>query len=163
MKEYLKEQLERTNYWLSFSEAKNGALVAVNVGVIAVCVQMKSVFSLVDIMVCVLFLVSTLFCLLSFNTNLTNKYKSKENTGYNSELNLSFYGDIARIQNVEEYLDLVKERYHLPLDHEQMCYDLAEEVMINSKIAIIKFNLFKRAVFTDIFAVLVLMIGIILA
>ena len=29
MKEYLKEQLERTNYWLSFSEAKNGALVAV--------------------------------------------------------------------------------------------------------------------------------------
>ena len=30
MKEFLTEQLERTNYWLAFAEAKNVGLVALN-------------------------------------------------------------------------------------------------------------------------------------
>ena len=36
MLEYLKEQLERSNYWLTFSESKNAALVAFNVAIIAI-------------------------------------------------------------------------------------------------------------------------------
>lgn len=32
---HFEEQLERTNYWLSFAEAKNGAIIAINVALIA--------------------------------------------------------------------------------------------------------------------------------
>lgn len=161
MKEYFKEQLDRTNYWLSFLEAKNGALIAVNVGIIAVCVQISSMCFFIQALVFVLFLLSTLVCLLSFYPNLSDKFIGKKRED-DSEVNLSFYGDIARIKDVKTYMNLVKEKYHLPLDYEEMCLDLAAEVMINSKIAITKYKLFKRAVLVDVFAVLVFCIGIIL-
>ncbi len=32
---HFEEQLEKTNYWLSFAEAKNGAIIAINVALIA--------------------------------------------------------------------------------------------------------------------------------
>ena len=32
---HFENQLERTNFWLSFAEAKNGAIIAINVALIA--------------------------------------------------------------------------------------------------------------------------------
>ena len=33
---HFENQLERTNYWLSFAEAKNGAIIAINVALITI-------------------------------------------------------------------------------------------------------------------------------
>ena len=35
---HFENQLERTNFWLSFAEAKNGAIIAINVALIAVLI-----------------------------------------------------------------------------------------------------------------------------
>ena len=79
MKEYLKEQLERTNYWLSFSEAKNGALVALNIALMAVCTQVSNMNVVFCSLTCIILLVSSVFCLWSFYPNLSNKTQTNQN------------------------------------------------------------------------------------
>lgn len=55
MLEYLKEQLERSNYWLTFSESKNAALVAFNVAIIAIIGEIaNSNMCLLGLVICLL-------------------------------------------------------------------------------------------------------------
>lgn len=164
MKEYLKEQLERTNYWLSFSEAKNGALVALNVAFMAVCTQISNMSVVFCSLTCIILLVSSVFCLLSFYPNLSNKFQRNPN-GVVTNANLIFYGDIAKMQNKNMYINSVKNRYHINVntDETEQCDDLATEILINSQITILKYKLFKNAVRVDICAIIVFIVGIICA
>lgn len=164
MKNFLIEQLERTNYWLSFSEAKNAALVALNVAIIAVCTQIDMLGMIMQVVLCILFLVSTACCLLSFSPNLKNKADGR-GVDTIENCNLIFYGDIAKLGASDTYMSCVKDRYKLEVDEDEkyLYEDLAEEIVINSQIAVGKYRMFKKAIFIDILAVVVLAISLIVA
>ena len=164
MEDFLKEQLDRSNYWLSFSEAKNAALVALNIAIIAVCTQVDIFGVIMQVVLCIMFLISTICSLISFYPNLKNKAKEQ---GENSieNCNLVFYGDIAKISDSKVYINCVKTRYQLnmPEDKKHICEDLAEEIVINSEIATSKYRLFKKAIFVDMMAIVFFIICLIIA
>lgn len=164
MKEFLETQLERTNYWLSFSEAKNAALVALNVAIIAVCTQVDMFGIIMQIVLCVLFFCSTVCCLLSFNPNLKNKADA-QNFDTIDNCNLLFYGDVAKLGDSDSYISCVRDRYKLEYEeNEKYLYgDLAEEIVINSQIAVWKYRMFKYAIYGDILSIVVFVACLIIA
>lgn len=164
MKDFLTEQLDRTNYWLSFSEAKNAALVALNIAIIAVCTQIDIFSMIMQVILCVLFLASTICCLISFHPNLKSE---TDNQGeyYTKNKNLVFYGDISKIKDANSYIDAIKYRYKLDMCEKEknICEDLAVEIVINSKIAMSKYHLFRKAIYLDIMALVVFSLCMIIA
>ena len=164
MKDFLIEQLERTNYWLSFSEAKNAALVALNIAIIAVFTQVDILGMVLQSVFCIFFLASTLCCLISFSPNLKNK-ADEQNVEFIKNCNLIFYGDIAKLSDSDTYLSCVKNRYKFEFDENEkyLFKDLAEEIVINSQIAVRKYRMFKNAMVIDVLAVVILVISLVVA
>lgn len=162
MLEYLKEQLDRTNYWLAFSETKNAALVAFNVAVVAAIGKFTSVniwiWALSDFMI----MVSTFICLLSFIPK--SSMKKLCNDQNNQEINLLYYADIAKLET-EMYLEKVRNEYHLHIIkwEEEICKDFAEEIIVNSRIAVRKYKLFKYAVMVDLMCIILFIMFILIA
>lgn len=154
------EQLERTNYWLSFAEAKNGAIIAINVALTAGLITVfdkAPIFCAIAISV---FLVSCIVSLISFipNTKSRPDKNEIENTG---EKNLLFYVDIASIGTIEEYIKLSINRYFPDEEMDivnELVYDLASEVLINSRITVKKYKNFKNAVKIDFIALVMTII-----
>lgn len=110
MLEYLKEQLDRINYWLAFSETKNAALVAFNVAVVAAIGKFTSVNIWIGGLSDFLIMVSTFICLISFIPK--SSMKKICNDQNNQEINLLYYADIAKLET-EMYLEKVRNEYHL--------------------------------------------------
>lgn len=78
MKEFLENNLERTNYWLQFAEAKNGMILIINSTVATILFQIES-FGFVYYVLVILFLVTSLLALFSFTPNIaTNIYKTNQ-------------------------------------------------------------------------------------
>ena len=77
------------------------------------------------------------------------------------ELNLLFYGDVASIGTTERYIKLSINRYFsgkgMTLVN-KLVYDLASEVLINSRITVKKYNGFKNAVKVDFMALVLTII-----
>ena len=63
-----------------------------------------------QVVLCIMFLISTICSLISFYPNLKNKVKEQ---GENSidNCNLVFYGDIAKISDSKVYINCIKTRY----------------------------------------------------
>ena len=141
MKIFLEQQLERTNYWLSFAETKNGVLVAFNIAIIAVVAQIDKIPLEMQAVICILFSLSTLICFFSFFSNLRNKINNKEGENID-EFNLLFYNDIAKIKDTDMYLNALKGRYNLKIkENEKKLYeDFITEIVINSEIAVYNYN-----------------------
>lgn len=166
MLKYLKEQLERTNYWLAFSETKNAVLIAFNVAALTVVEKILSGNIWICAISYTLLFVSTFICLVSFIPCMSNNEKLVEDAQKKEkeEYNLVYYGDIAKLDK-ETYIEKVKNRYNLhTIEWEQeICDDIAKEIIENSKIAVRKYNLFKYAVLTDIVCIIFLVLVIIIA
>lgn len=164
MKDFLKEQLERTNYWLSFAEAKNAALVALNIAVIAVCTQIDFLDVTMQVLLCVLFIASTFCCLKSFSPKINNK-ATGDDTIATENYNLIFYADVVKIGNADKYLDKLQENYEFEFHEKEKneCRDLAEEIIINSEITMSKYRLFKKAIKIDMITILVFIVCLIIA
>lgn len=154
MKIFLEQQLERTNYWLSFAETKNGVLVAFNIAIIAVVAQIDKIPLEMQAVICILFSLSTLICFFSFFSNLRNKINNKEGENID-EFNLLFYNDIAKIKDTDMYLNALKGRYNLKIkENEKKLYeDFITEIIINSEIAVYKYNMFNKSMFIDAFSI----------
>lgn len=153
--EFLKEQLERTNYWLSFAEAKNGALVAINLATMAVIVELRSDEPVFCTIVLILLIFSSIVCLTSFFPNLKTHSENPKFNEDDSNLNILFYSDIAKLSE-EQYIKKIVTNYGNELDEETLdktiAKDYMSEVHINSCIAHRKFIMFKRAIKIDILA-----------
>ena len=164
MKEFLTEQLDRTNYWLTFSEAKNGALVALNIAIIAVCTQVDILSMIMQVTLCILFLASTICCLISFYPNLKDKTNDQSEDNVENS-NFVFYGDVAKIKDSETYINCLKNTYSIRMQQEEknICKDLAVEILINSKITMAKYGWFKKAVIIDVTALCFFIISLIIA
>lgn len=162
--EYLEKQLERTATWLSFAEAKNAALIALNVALIAVTINLFSTSPVLTVLTIITTVVSSILCLLSFFPNLSSKANNSGNTNYGKHPNLVYFKDIAECQSSQEYVDLLQSEYF----HSNNCVtkqiqDLAEEVLINSKITVEKYRWFAWAMKADIASFVLLVVMLIVA
>ena len=70
---HFENQLERTNYWLSFAEAKNGAIIAINVALIAVLITIFDKAPIFCVIAISCFLVSCTLSLISFIPNTKSR------------------------------------------------------------------------------------------
>ena len=164
MKEFLTEQLERTNYWLAFAEAKNVGLVALNIAIVAACTQITEIPIILRVLLCCLFLVAIMVSLVSFVSNLSGKI-GKKNKEDSNKYNLIFYRDVAKIKDVDTYLNALKINYKLEQkDEEKPLYkDFVTEIIINSEIAVYKYNMFNLAIAIDIGTIIIFIISLIVA
>ncbi len=162
--EHFEKQLEKTNYWLSFAEAKNGALIAINVALTAALITIFDKAPIFCIIAISCFLASCALSLFSFVPN--TKSRPDANAILNDdELNLLFFGDIALIGTTERYIELSINRYFSGrgTSTNALVYDLASEILINSRIALKKYEDFKWAVKIDFLAVFLTIIFLCLA
>ena len=157
---HFENQLERTNFWLSFAEAKNGAIIAINVALIAVLITIFDKAPIFCVIAISCFLASCTLGLISFIPNTKSRPDVNTMTS-GEELNLLFYGDVASIETTERYIELSINRYFsgrgMTLVN-KLVYDLASEVLINSWITIKKYNCFKNAVKLDFMALVLIII-----
>ncbi len=145
IEEHFEKQLQQTNYWLSFAEAKNAAIIVFNVTLIGLLFD--SLNHIMFLISSILFVVSCLISLYSFLPNMNSKAKNTIDEE-NCERNLIFYGDIAKIGKTEEYIKLTIKEYFPEVEDialSKLAKDAASEVHINSQITVNKMNLFKRA------------------
>lgn len=151
--DFLNSQLDRVNYWLSFAEAKNGALLALNVAALALLSDFDTDYTVIWTFVVLILLISCAASLWSFFP-ITKKPPCEKEANYKN--NLTFWGDIAACPS-GEYLNKVLQQY-FSQDAEsapsKLAQDMANEITSNSKIALRKYRLFKTALFLDVFAVL---------
>ncbi len=173
--DFLKEQLERTNYWLSFAEAKNGAVIALNIAIMTIMVDLYSYAPTLCTVVLSLLTVSCIICLISFLPDLKN-YKNNDNNQQYSimkklflklklhskkdysqdkskKINLLFYADIAKL-NEEQFIDSFKQSYENISKENSYVNKIEEdylsEIYLNSCIAKEKYELFSIAGIIDV-------------
>lgn len=147
IEEHFEKQLQQTNYWLSFAEAKNAAIIVFNVTLIGLLFDSLNENHIMFLISSILFVVSCLISLYSFLPNMNSKAKNTIDEE-NCERNLIFYGDIAKIGKTEEYIKLTIKEYFPEIEDialSKLAKDAASEVHINSQITVNKMNLFKRA------------------
>ena len=163
--DFFEKQFDKINYGLSFAEAKNGALIALNVAIMAALISIFEVIPVLSALIIILLVISSIICLLSFMPDLKNSCKEKNNTS-TTNLNLIYFSDIYKIESVHKYIELIRRNYfqnnNVSVD-DKLIYDLANEIMINSGIAVKKYEKFKAALKIDIIALLVMIVFIIAA
>lgn len=164
----LKEVFSLVNSWLTFAEAKNGAILSVFFGLLyAIKEQIKNNNTLIFLLFLGIFL-----SLISFYPNIHNfcimnkflDFFAKRNKP--NEIVKLFYADIAKkyIENgnikTEEYLIDFSRDYIKNFQSNNfsiLAKDYAKEIIINSKIALNKYQLFKLSLII-LFVVLIILL-----
>ena len=168
----LTEQLififENTNNWMKFAEAKNGALLILNSGLIFGylgilpytvfdCPFLILLYSISFIIFCLLALFVNLFSFLPFFKPLV-LIPSKKKT--NLIPNVLFWGDLSKI-NAEELINRLNDQKNESLVLDQYQKDLSSQIIINSAITHRKYNLFTYSVWLTIFGLITPILGIV--
>lgn len=168
--DFLENVYQKVNYWLSFAEAKNAALIAFNIAMLSFALNFSEYSMLLVVICSILLIISTTFCLLSFCPNLKHNVESDSaNTTSDTKTdnaNLIFWNDIAIFNSTTKYLNAIKSQYHLSSEGEKddiLINDLANEILVNSQIAMKKYKWFRRALMTDGGALIVLALLLIVA
>jgi hypothetical protein len=136
-----KEIFDNTNNWIIYAEAKHTVLIGlIGAGLFGIhnyadgfC-SWKLIFQIWIVLCGILFAISCLISLISFLPilyPLKNKRKKPQ-----SELNLIYFKDIATTEP-SEYLSLLDIS-----NRDKLSISIAEQIIINSRIAVHKFNLF---------------------
>lgn len=156
IKNELKDIFANVNSWLNFAELKNGAIIATNVAIIfgifsELSNELEKVY--LNIMVSC-FILSILVASLSFvpilqNWFIDSKVAQRIYNKYSKIDNLQYYGYISSLSK-EKYLKEIYLKYcDEVIDTKNkkygICLDLSDEIVVNSKIAIIKYYYFKVA------------------
>ena len=168
---FFEKQLDRINTWLNFAEAKNAALIALNIALIAVMVNIFSNAKVLTVITVAAAMVSSFICLISFLPNLTNT-PGNNITAVGQNPNLIYFGDISNISTsggmTQNYVNAVVDKYFAdgPKDKikaDAFIVDLASEIIINSQITVKKYQLFKWALRTDVAAFILTVVTFIVA
>lgn len=146
----LKFIFDNVNNWLKFAESKNAALLVANSAFIfqlfRILADKKNINSFVYcyLTICILLAaISACICLFSFVPKIripsifTGKYVQEEN------VNLIFYGDIAKF-TPKRYWEALRTQNIISEEYAQDKFfaDIANQIVINSKIALTKYNFF---------------------
>lgn len=137
------------NDWLKFAEQKNSTLVVLNAGLIWGVARILNNIAIDDSNLCTfiyiayaLLIVSTLICIYSFMPILINRWWLKRKKKDESD-NIFYFADIAKYNSMD-YLLLLQKKYGI----ENYTFtnpekDYSQQIVINSKIALDKYNNFK--------------------
>lgn len=156
----LKEILDHVNHWLAFAEAKNGAVIAFNMGLIAFVADCEALCGY-EVEKYILFIglfISTFLAVYSFFPNV-KKVDANQNLLSDSErsqLNLLFYGDIKKC-NANLYITEFCKKYFdgEVSKNEVNRYDLdiVDEIVQNSRITSRKYAIFKWVLHIECFTI----------
>ncbi len=72
-----------------------------------------------------------------------------------------FYGDIAKLKDVNDYFELTKKLYYKDAEKCREQVDLAEEVLQNSKITVKKYKISKLAIIIDLMGLVICLLNLI--
>lgn len=168
VEEFLEKQLQSMTNWLTFAEAKNAALVAVNIAIIAFLADILKEYFVWFTIITIVLICSSAISIWSFFSDGTRK-ASRKSKGKDEAVkpNLLFWGDIAKSKGAEGYLAQVVDRY-FPDHWEEaktaaICIDLANQIVILSRIAARKFYLFNLALKILILAFVFIVLCLIVA
>lgn len=169
---FLEKQLERTNFWLSFAEAKNAALLAFNIAILAFVVGFQKDFPILSTLSMIVFIFSSLICLWSFYPKepkcpIVDTKRKKDNKKENKLNNFLYWKTIAHIETTEKFIDKVVVRYFPDQTVDgiksELYNDLAQEIIDNSRVAKSKYELFSLAIRIDFLAFFLSIILLIVA
>lgn len=170
------------NHWLSFAEAKNAAVIALDTALIGISTRIivsETVFQnncllIFIITVLALIIISLILALFSFLPIMVSG-KNLILVVYNKFINVSgrasiredknyiFYRDIARLEKAENYLKMLMHNYGFPyFDKDQYLNDMAQEIYINSQVTVSKFIYFRLSASILIVALGLALIGLLL-
>lgn len=164
--DFLKEQFERVNYWLSFGEAKSGALIVINLALMAIIIGLFSYSPVICTIALISLVLSNGVCLWSLLPDSSSHNNEMDSQIDYGKINLLLYSDIAKLSKEQysnalrtEYADVFKE-HSLKSKRE---VDYVSEIYTNSCIASRKFCLFRKAVYIDYIAMLLCVVLFIMA
>lgn len=170
MSQRLKEIIEKTNYWLSFAEAKCAGMGVINLTIIIAIFGMlfdkySKLSCYVVIYLCILLICNIISLILMLIAMLPclEKLKEQNNNRSAEDKNLIFYGDIATYNSGVMYVrDLYKYYEQKNVEDSQISMeerDYAEEIIYISKIAIRKYRCFRESIFWTLGGFLTPVIG----
>lgn len=146
---FLQENLERINSWLHFVEAKNAALAAFHIALLAALLG-SSLFRQHDELFCLVMialLAATAIVLWSFKPVNHTLYKPEQG---NVHPNLLHYAYVASL-DAGEYLSRLRTDYwQTDTSPQQLELDYAEEIIQNARITLWKQTCFKIAFYIDL-------------
>jgi hypothetical protein len=144
------------NVWeqQKYAELKNGVMLTLNIAIFAIIgrtylslndiFNCEKAYNLMFIGLLFLFVIHILIIVLSYFPKDTNKEDIKWT---NDEINIFFYGDIRKLQS-ESYLKLLQEKIKISGDiNKSILLDLANQLIILSKITQNKYNAFKNSIY----------------
>lgn len=168
MEERLQYILSSVNDWLKFGESKNAALLAANVaiafGLLSQFQSKQTLPILITICTCVvlgIFILASAICMASFMPKLRipEKTKTAKVTPNDS---LIFYGHVSTF-NPHDYLVALYNRTGLNSDSiSTMEEDYARQIIVNSGIALWKYQCFRVALIITMVAVIGAVIDLVL-
>jgi len=165
MEERLRYILSSVNEWLKFAEAKNGALLAANVGILF------GAFRFVGGMTCtkaciysaiISVIVSTVVALASFIPRLKMpSFTSKKRP--TKETSLIFFGHIARYDPEDYVRALYSEAGVQEPTVTSIENDYSRQIITNSQIALQKYRCFSVGLWLTVLALLLLLVPVLLS
>lgn len=144
--------LSQVNDWLKFAEAKNGVLIAFDSGLLYVIFNLliekkinDSVFEAYLSFSLFILVIAIILQLVSFIPRLSSKFSEPKKVDYSP--NLTFFGDISKL-SLSAIEKLLIEKYDLNIQTFQR--DLLKQIIMNSRIAMFKYNLFIIGIYLNI-------------
>lgn len=170
MSQRLKEIMDRTNYWLSFAEAKCAGMGVINlttiitiIGVLFDKYSALTCFVLIHLYILLICNIISLILMLIAMLPCLEKLKEQNNNRNEEDKNLIFYGDIATYNCGVAYIgDLYKYYEQKDIEDSQISAeerDYAEEIICISKITVRKYRYFRGSIFWTLGGVLTPVIG----
>lgn len=163
---FMKEIFCNVNNWLTYAEAKNAALIAFDVAIIA-SIGSIDIFKNYIILFCLILagtIVSLGISLLSFVPMIG---KENGNTGvYDGQDNLIFYSDIAKYDKVS-YVKALYKRYRdkeiNTAEIRKIELDYGQEITYNAVIVNRKYRLFRVSLNINFVMIIILLVLVIAA
>jgi len=166
MEDRLRYVLSNVNEWLKFAEAKNAALLAANSAVVIGALRLADgkvfLFPLAEYYFhfsIAMVSLGGLICLLSFMPRLDIPWLLPTALSRDKD-NLVFYGHISGYDPPAYVKALHHQSGNVVKTVDPFEEDLAEQAIINSRIALKKYHLFNIALWLDVTAVLTPLISI---
>lgn len=166
MVDELEKIFSNINSWLTFAEAKNAAIIAFNIAVIAALFSGADILgkTLIFYLINVIMVVSSGLALIAFIPNMSNNKKTIE--VIKEQDNLLLYSHIAKYTK-EKYLIALYKKYFNSIKQEsdlsKIELDYADEITYNAEITVNKYKWFRRALYVDFIGILGILSLIILA
>lgn len=161
--EFLEKNLERINSWLQFAEAKNAAMIAFIVAMLAV---IYSFFTNIVMLVIlsIVYVIALIISILSMFPKGNMNVDTKDGVYDVAKDNYFYWKDIAKYTKAD-YVEKVCKQFFQNSNKEAVSKQemmLAEEIITNARIAKYKYKMFELATKVVIIAIVIIPICLII-